>query len=137
MAYYQEVILDDQGRFFSAIASADVSGGDLLKSTGVTDSVGSNADTYGIADFTVAQTDDTINCVGMALTKASSGNAVAVMMQGVVILPVGSTAPAAGEPAISAGYENMVVSGADIGSIGRTLTLGTAVTGFSIVRLNI
>lgn len=134
-------IITDVGRTFTAKASANVSGGYLLKWTSGTD-VGSQASQYAWDDISVAQTDSQTNVVGVCLTDATSGNAVTVATQGIFILPAGSVTVSGGEPVISSGYGNMVeyydqTKAGSIVPVGRALSTATALTGHAIVKVNI
>lgn len=129
-----------EGRI-TASASANVSGGYLLKSTGGTDIVNaSGASSFAFADLKAERTDSSLNCIGIALGDAASGGAVAVGFNGVYILQAGSVAVSGGLPVVPSGYEDMVQLSVTMGSvapIGRALTTATLLTGYALVKLNI
>lgn len=145
MAYDKLLMLDNMGHAFTAKASRVTSGGELIGFFGGTDVVGSVSSTYVWDDISVGSVvANGLNCVGVAITSASSGAAIGVATQGLFILPAGSNAVSGGEPVYAAGYANMVIGGA-AGSldgrlyrgIGRALTAGTALSGFAVVRLSV
>lgn len=143
MAYDQLVLLNDDGnpKTFSAFAEAVVSGGWLVQATSTNiNVVGSNADTYNMNDVHV-QHDTGKSPIGVALQDTAISGAVAVLKEGILILPVGSNPVTAGSAIMSSGYLSCIEtcpdeSGAKI--IGRALTTGshgTPNTVFSIVHL--
>lgn len=144
MAYDRLVMLDDLGKTFTAKAAATISGGTLVAWTSGADVVGSGGASYAWDDIVVAPTDTVGMAFGIALTTATSGNEVAFAMKGVYILPCGSTAISSGGFVVAdAGYGNMVlpITGSAAGNlyrgIGRALTAATALTGFTIVALQV
>jgi len=103
MAYDRIIPLDLGGALdtFQGLACETISGGDLVAcSGGTTTKVGSFYDTFVTADVqlvlasTLAAAKDAASgskgVVGIALTTATSGNAVAFLRKGTVILPAGS-----------------------------------------------
>lgn len=148
MAYYQAVVLDDLGFVVTAQAGGVISGGNLVmyQSTNVT--LGSDASAYtgktiGIlkASGTAATAHETV--VGMALYNAGSGSGIAILQQGVVILPTGSNGVSGGAPVSFMGYADCIER-TPTGSlavtaypIGRALTGATAEGSFVLVRLDV
>jgi len=123
-------------------AAGTVSGGDLVEWLSGTDCVGSDSSTYASSDIAVRKCQTAWNCIGIAMDTATSGNLVAISLDGIFILPAGSTDVTANESVVAAGYGNMVNGISDDASglqspIGRALTSATALTGFAIVKLNI
>lgn len=149
MAYDRLVILDEQARIFTAKAAGVVSGGDLVEWNSGTDVVGSVSNTYAWNDIAVIKHSGAAaalgnnNVVGVAMYTAASGTEVAVITEGIVVLPAGSNGVTGGAPVIAAGYLNSVEyadpSGAalHVATIGRALSAATAQTGFAIVKLSL
>lgn len=146
MTYDKLLMLDNMGLGFTAKASETISGGQLVGFFDGEDVVGSVASTYDWDDIGVDVADATngLDTIGIALTTQTSGGAVGIAQQGTFILPVGSVAVSGGEPVRAAGYASMVVGfgagsqdGRSYRGIGRALSDGTAVTGFSVVRLSV
>mgnify|MGYP007071617755 CR=1 FL=1 len=147
MAYDRLVMLDDLGKTFTAKANATISGGTIVSwasGGNAADVVGSGATGYAWDDVVVGPADTQGYALGIALTTATSGNEVAFAMKGMYILPCGSTAISSGGVVVDfAGYGNAVLpitgsaAGCSYRGIGRALTAATAVTGFTIVALQV
>lgn len=144
MAYDQLVLLDDFGmKTYTARAESVVSGGWLLKgsSTNV-NVVGSRASTYATSDVLVSHDDEKVS-VGLALQDTASGSDVAVLTDGVVILPIGSNPATAGSAVMSSGWgSNVETCPAESGAqmIGRALSTGshaTPSTAYAVTLLRI
>jgi predicted RecA/RadA family phage recombinase len=143
MSYDRLVMPFDEPKCVITVkAAGTVSGGDLVMWNSGTDCVGSDISTYASSDIAVVQCSTKWNCIGIALDTVTSGQIVAIALDGIFILPAGSTAVTANENVVAAGYGNMVDGISDDASglqspIGRALTSATALTGFAIVKLNI
>lgn len=149
MAYDQLNVIDERGRGFTALAAGTISGGDLVEwLDNGTGTLGSRNSTYAWNRVSVrtSQTHGTA-CVGIAVEKATSGNEVAVLTDGIFILPVGSVGPSGGVAIVNAGYGHAMVEPWNAGSafivsgnefpIGRALMKGAALTGFILAKLTI
>ncbi len=147
MAYYKAVILDDYALKFTAQAGGVVSGGDLVMYTSTNVTLGSDASAYTGKTIGILKASGTAataheSTFGMALANAGSASGVAVLSQGLVILPAGSNGVSGGQPVVFVGYANMVEKigtgslAATAYPIGRALTGATDNTGFVLVRLN-
>jgi len=142
MAYDQLLLLTDNNclKTFACKANATISGGQLLKFS-ENGTIGSRLSTYTWDDITVDVCDSAENCVGVALNTTTSGNAVTVLTDGFVILPVGSSVVSGGQLVSSAGYDNCIIgcfanaSGTKI-PIGRAFTNGAAL-GYAVVNLHV
>lgn len=143
MSYDRKVMPYDEPKCTITVkALATISGGDLVQWASGTDCAGSDASTYATSDICVKKCDTPWNCIGIAMDTVTSGQLVAISLDGVFSLPAGSTAVTANEQVVAAGYGNMVNGISDDASglqapIGRALSSATALTGFAWVKLNI
>ena len=152
MTYDRLVMLDEIGRVFTFKAGRIISGGFLVGFSSGTDIVtsGGNFGGYSFGDILVdAGSCGSSNVVGIALQTVGSEQPVAVMMEGIFVLP-------AGPRGVTGGTGVVVSSGTTYGSvtpvpvdtilateagsllgglIGRALSSATANTGFAIVKL--
>jgi len=158
MAYDSLVALDiGDANSFTAVAAGSIAPGDLVLPVSgayTYDSVGSRLSTYDWRQIcvTAGSNDTTILqlCVGVALGYATSGNPVAVLKRGIVVLPTGSGANVAGKSAYAAGYGignatywnnccvvNLTAGAGSVFPIGKFLSSGTAEGKFAIISLNV
>jgi len=157
MAYDGLVALDvGDANSFTAVAAGSIAPGDLvypISGAYTYDSVGSRLSTYDWRQICVDAGSNVAAmaqlCVGVALTNATSGNQVAVLKRGIVVLPTGSGANVAGKSAVPAGYGvgsnfwndccvvNLTAGAGSVFPIGKFLTSGTAEGKFAIISLNI
>lgn len=157
MTYESALVVDDNGKTFTAVAGGSILAGDLVTCTSgayTYDSVGSRLTTFAGTEIvvTAGSNDTTIkqNCVGLALTDAASGSYITILKKGIVILPTGSTAVVAGNSIMPAGYgvgtaishNNCAVLPLTAGAgsvfpIGKALTSSSAAGKFVVVSLNI
>lgn len=157
MAYESALVLDDNGKTFTAMAGGSILAGDLVTCTSgayTYNVVGSRVTTFAGNEIvvTAGSNDGTIiqNCVGLALVDATSGTYTTILKKGIVILPAGSTAIVAGNPVVPIGYglgnttslNNCMIGPLSAGAgsvypIGKALTSSSAVGNFVVVSLNI
>ena len=142
------VIFDGEvPRTFTALARTNISGGQLVTSSGAANSVGSGASSYASSDIVVDLLQDSNTCVGIAIQNASSGayvtvaqrgaylmRAAGVISGGVQVIPVSGTT--AGVALLGAvGSPNYALTGTPIG---RALTASASGTDlYCLVSLNI
>jgi len=157
MAYDSLLMVQDQQRFLTAKAGGSILAGDLVVAvSGNTTfgTIGSRTSTYATTTVSViaGSNDATIKqqCLGIALTNASSGNIVTVGQEGVFLLPTGSNGVLAGKRVYAVGYgvggavsyNNCCVEALTAGAgscfpIGTALTSSASEAGFAAIRLNI
>jgi len=131
---------DEPKCIISVKAAGTITDGDIVAWESGTDCVGSDISTYATADIAVLKAATAWNGIGIAMQSTTSGLNVAVSLDGVFILPAGSTFVTANEDVVVAGYGNMVNGISDDASglqtvFGRALTSATALTGFALVKL--
>ena len=139
---YDRLIMpfDEPKCVISTKAAGTITDGDIVAWESGTDCVGSSMSTYVTADIAVLKAATAWNGIGIAMQDQTSGLLVSVALDGVFILPAGSTAVTANEDVVVAGYGNMVNGITDDASglqsvFGRALTSATALTGFAIIKL--
>lgn len=147
MTYDSFHILSDVGHVFTAKAAGAITGGFLVSWNSGTNVVTTGAQTYAYDDIAVVENTDTsrLNCMGMALGGiTASGTEVAILMQGIVILPAGSGGVSGGMPVVPVGYGGAMVEFLRPGSvatteypIGRALSTASNQSNFAIVRLDV
>jgi predicted RecA/RadA family phage recombinase len=148
MTYDRLELIDQAGIFLTVKAAGTVSGDDLLQwVSGATsiNAVGSNMSTYAGNEPCVIQNADTTGeqFMGIALQTATSGQLVAVALEGIFIFPAGSSGVSGGMPVIPTGYANCIhrISTGSVAlrlyPIGRALTSATAEGQFAIVKLSV
>ena len=146
MAYDRLVMLDDIGRVFTFKSGRVISGGFLVGFSSGLDIVtsGGNFGGYVFSEVLVdAGSVGSANFIGIALQTVGSELPVAVLMEGIFVLPAGATNVIGGQtvqPDLGAGTQSIVNCQATntLGSamqIGRALSSATASTGFCIVKL--
>lgn len=147
MAYTNIVIIDDNPRgAFTAKAGAYAQSGWFLKSTSSDDVVHTGGlPSLAFSDLTVEPTDSQTNIVGIAQDDVTSGNEVAVLTNGVFIVPVGSSTATAGASATAEAYgsgTNDLGGMAGDAVLGTDTVVGTFLTGgtqdgYALLKLNL
>jgi hypothetical protein len=116
-------------RTFTAIARTDISGGQLVVSSGAANSVGSGASSYVSSDVVVDILQNSNTCNGIALQNANSGTYVTVATRGAYLMRAAGV--------ISGGQQVIPVSGTSQGValLGAVGSPDYALTGTPIGRV--
>lgn len=133
------ILIDDEGKIFSAVAEGPISGASWMKAGSYTSTVtaGTSAQ-YSYSKIKLQNGGSGLNCVGLALYAAASGSTVAVLRRGTAILPAnGDVTAGQTVKASEANGDGAVLGAATAGHvIGRGLT-EAASGGFTIVNFSV
>lgn len=133
------ILIDDEGKIFSAVAEGPVSGASWMLAGSYTSTVTSLASSqYAYSKIKVQNGGSAANCVGLALYAAASGSTVAVLRRGTAILPTNGN--------VNAGRTVTATEANGDGAVGPSTTasqlIGRALTeaasgGFTIVNFSL
>lgn len=132
---YGAVQLLDFGnpKVITGVARETISGGQLVFTSGATGVVSSGADSFATSDIKFATGASGTAFTGVALNTATSGNLVAVAVEGVFLLDC-ITAVANGEMISAGGGDSVAATAAAGQNIGRVLGAGAS-GGFCIAYI--